>query len=77
VRRVPHVYTVERDPDDSPYVNLAIAAGARYLVTRAKDLLGLMSGRSRQSRDFRSRFRQLRIVDVATFPKEPDALAKS
>src|SRR3954470_11841875 len=30
---VAEVFTLPRDPKDEPYVNLAVAAGARYLVT--------------------------------------------
>jgi putative PIN family toxin of toxin-antitoxin system len=39
---VPHVFTLPRDPDDEPYLDLAIAVAADYLVTRDKDLLDLM-----------------------------------
>jgi putative PIN family toxin of toxin-antitoxin system len=42
VNDIPNVFTLPRDPDDEPYVNLALAAGANYLVTRDKDLLDLM-----------------------------------
>jgi putative PIN family toxin of toxin-antitoxin system len=38
VTNVPSVFQYARDPKDEPYVNLAIAAGAEYLVTRDKDL---------------------------------------
>ena len=31
-----------RDPDDEPYLNLAIKAKADFIVTRDKDLLDLM-----------------------------------
>ena len=40
---IPKAFTLARDPKDEPYLNLALAAGARYLVTRDKDLLDLMS----------------------------------
>lgn len=40
---VPVAYTLERDPKDEPYINLALAAGADYLVSRDKDLLDLMA----------------------------------
>jgi putative PIN family toxin of toxin-antitoxin system len=39
---VPEVFSYPRDPDDEPYVNLAVAAGANYLVTWDNDLLDLM-----------------------------------
>src|SRR5262245_32761689 len=39
---VPATFALARDPDDEPYLNLAIAAAADYLVTRDKDMLDLM-----------------------------------
>jgi len=38
---VPRVFVYERDPKDEPYINLAIAAGASYLVSRDNDVLSL------------------------------------
>lgn len=35
----PEVATLDRDPDDEVYLNLAISADCEYLVTRDKDLL--------------------------------------
>ena len=40
---VPSRFTYPRDPKDEPLVNLALAAGARYLVTWDNDLLDLMT----------------------------------
>lgn len=62
IAEVPKVFSCPRDPDDEPYVNLAIAAGARYLVSRDKDLLDLM-----KDADFRRRFATLAILDPAAF----------
>jgi putative PIN family toxin of toxin-antitoxin system len=39
---VPKIFSYSRDPDDEPYINLAAAARAAYLVTWDKDLLVLM-----------------------------------
>ena len=36
------MFTLARDPDDEPYLNLAIAVSADYLVTRDNDMLDLM-----------------------------------
>src|SRR5688572_1987116 len=36
VEDVADTYVLERDPKDSKYINLAIASGAPYLVTRDK-----------------------------------------
>jgi len=38
---VPRVFSYERDPKDEPYINLAITAGASYLVSRDRDVLDL------------------------------------
>jgi putative PIN family toxin of toxin-antitoxin system len=55
---VPHVFTYPRDSDDEPYVDLAVAVRATYLVSRDKDLLELM-----HDPDFRARFSGLTILD--------------
>ena len=39
---VPRIVSLERDPKDEPFLNLAITSGAAYLVTRDKDMLDLM-----------------------------------
>src|SRR5438128_1752999 len=41
VTDVPQLVILARDPKDEKYINLALAAGAKYLVTRDKDLLDL------------------------------------
>jgi putative PIN family toxin of toxin-antitoxin system len=41
VADVPKAFTLERDPKDEPYINLALASAAQYLVTWDKDLLDL------------------------------------
>ena len=56
-----------RDPKDEPYINLAVQVDAQYIVSRDKDLLDLMNGYDDESKEFRQRFRQLRIVDTLTF----------
>jgi uncharacterized protein len=43
VADVPVRFTYPRDPKDEPLVNLALAAGAKYLVTWDNDLLDLMA----------------------------------
>jgi putative PIN family toxin of toxin-antitoxin system len=55
---VPSLFSLPRDPDDEPYVNLALAADANYLVTRDKDLLDLMN-----DPEFRARHPQLTILN--------------
>jgi predicted nucleic acid-binding protein len=55
---VPHVFSYPRDPDDEPHVDLAVAVGATYLVSRDTNLLELMD-----DPDFRARFPSLTILD--------------
>lgn len=64
---VPEVFRYPRDPKDEPYVNLALAARADYLVTRDKDLLDLMDGGLPTGKDFRERFPGLSILDPVAF----------
>jgi putative PIN family toxin of toxin-antitoxin system len=64
---VPPVYELARDPKDSKYINLAVAAAAPFLVSRDKDLLDLMGGTTQESVEFRARFPDLKIVDPAKF----------
>jgi putative PIN family toxin of toxin-antitoxin system len=44
VRLVPKEFSYARDEDDEPYINLAVAAGADFIVSRDRDLLDLMTG---------------------------------
>ena len=61
---IAHVFSYPRDPDDEPYINLAIAAAAQYLVSWDKDLLDLM-----HDEDFRQRFPGLTILDPVALLK--------
>jgi putative PIN family toxin of toxin-antitoxin system len=69
VDSVPEVFSYPRDPDDEPYVNLALAAGAPYLVTWDNDLLDLME-ENPDGAAFRSRFPGLRILTPVAFLRE-------
>ena len=53
---VPHVFTYPRDPKDEHYVDLAIAVGARLVVSRDRDLLALADPKDPAGRDFQARF---------------------
>jgi putative PIN family toxin of toxin-antitoxin system len=64
VADVPRTFVLPRDPDDEPYVDLALSADAEYLVTRDKDLLDLM-----QDDHFRARYPRLTILDPVAFLK--------
>lgn len=69
---VPDRFDYPRDEDDEPYVNLAIAAAADYLITRDNDLLDLMTGHTDECKEFRQRFRTLRVLTPEEFLIEPD-----
>jgi putative PIN family toxin of toxin-antitoxin system len=64
-----------RDPKDEPYLNLAIAASAKYLVTRDKDLLDLMAENPEGSR-FQAQFPDLKILDPVAFLREVTKLCE-
>ena len=67
VRNVPPEFVYERDPKDEKYVNLAIAAGADYIVSRDNDLLDLMDENRPEGQDFQARFPTLSILDPVAF----------
>jgi putative PIN family toxin of toxin-antitoxin system len=67
VRRVPKKFSYPRDEGDEPYINLAVAAGADYIISRDRDLLDLMTGHSDECKEFRQRFRPLRVVEPIEF----------
>ena len=69
VRRVPKEFSYPRDEDDEPYINLAVAAGAGFIVSRDRDLLDLMTGYTDECKEFRQRFRALRVVEPVEFLK--------
>lgn len=62
---VPARFRYERDPKDEPYVNLALAAGARYLASRDRDLLDLAGDEG-----FRRAFPGLATLDPVAFLRE-------
>lgn len=63
VRPVPKKFNYPRDEDDEPYINLAVAAGADFIVSRDRDLLDLMTGHADECKEFRQRFRPLRVIE--------------
>jgi putative PIN family toxin of toxin-antitoxin system len=64
VTDVPDAGIPLRDPDDLPYLNLAVAVNATHLVSRDKDLLDLGSDPA-----FVAEYLRLRIVDPVEFLK--------
>lgn len=69
VRSVPKKFSYPRDEDDEPYINLAVTAGADFIISRDRDLLDLMTGYTDECKEFRRRFRLLRVVEPAEFLK--------
>ena len=70
-RSVPPIQTYERDADDEPYLNLAIAAQADYIVTRDQDLLALTTDHSIEAKQFRQLTRnRLKILTPVAFLDE-------
>ena len=62
-------FVYPRDPKDEKYINLAIEAEANYLVSRDNDLLDLITGYAEECKDFRRRFRPLKIIEPVEFLK--------
>lgn len=69
LRRVGKHFTYPRDPNDEPYLNLAIEVEADYFVSRDHDLLDLMKWEQEEGRAFQRRFRFLKIVTPVEFLK--------
>ena len=67
MEEVPRVFQYERDPKDEPYLNLAIAAEAQYLVSRDNDLLDLMNENDAAGQELWARLPTLIILDPAAF----------
>src|ERR671926_1776999 len=64
VRLVPKKFSYPRDEDDEPYINLAGAAAADFIVSRDNGLLDLMTGHADECKEFRQRFRPLRVIEA-------------
>ncbi len=67
---VPHGFDYERDPKDEPYINLAIAAGASYLVSRDNDVLGLAKLSNPDGARLQGHAPHLQILDPVSFLAE-------
>lgn len=67
---VPDVYQYPIDPKDSHYVNLALAANARLIVSRNNHLLGLMDMSRPEGQSFQKRFSNLTVVMPPAFLHE-------
>nr|WP_238602703.1 putative toxin-antitoxin system toxin component, PIN family [Fimbriiglobus ruber] len=61
------VFRYPRDPKDEPYLNLAIAENADYLVSWDKDILDLATSDGPEARIFRNLAPRLQIMNPADF----------
>ena len=69
IKNVPSVFNYARDPKDEKYINLAVAADAEFIISRDTDLLDLMTGFDDDSKEFRQKFRRLKIIQPLKFLK--------
>jgi putative PIN family toxin of toxin-antitoxin system len=76
IKNVSSVFNYARDPKDEKYINLAVAAGAEYIISRDTDLLDLMTGYDNESKEFRQKFRLLKIIQPLEFLKIVEEKAK-
>lgn len=60
-------FEYQRDPKDERYINLALAAGAMYLVSRDHDLLDLVDEQKPGGRAFTAKYPSLKILDPVAF----------
>lgn len=67
IPNVPRVFEYVRDRKDEPYINLALAANADYLVSRDADILDLGNSANPEGRRFQERYPNLKIVDPVDF----------
>jgi putative PIN family toxin of toxin-antitoxin system len=67
LRNVKKHFDYPRDPNDEPYLNLAIEVGADYIISRDNDLLDLMKWDKKEGREYQKRFRFLKIVSPEEF----------
>ncbi len=54
---------------DEKYINLAAAAGAAYIISRDANLLDLMTSFNDESKNFRQKFRPLKVIEPLEFLK--------
>ncbi|MCI0335602.1 MAG: putative toxin-antitoxin system toxin component, PIN family [Planctomycetes bacterium] len=61
---VPHVFDLQRDPEDAHYIDLAAACHAKLIVSRDRDLLALNDPLNPEAVAFRKRFPEISILRV-------------
>jgi putative PIN family toxin of toxin-antitoxin system len=70
VSNVPRTFRYSRDEDDESYINLAVEVSADFIVSRDRDLLDLMTGHTDHCKEFRQRFRTLKVIEPVDLLKE-------
>ncbi|MGH9753219.1 MAG: putative toxin-antitoxin system toxin component, PIN family [Blastocatellia bacterium] len=70
ITNVPEEFRYERDPEDEPYINLAVVTDANYVVSLDNDLLDLMKATGEASREFQRRYPMLKVTTPAALLAE-------
>jgi putative PIN family toxin of toxin-antitoxin system len=70
VSNVPKTFRYSRDEADESYINLAIEVSADFIVSRDRDLLDLMTGYTDDCKEFRQRYRTLKVIEPADLLKD-------
>jgi putative PIN family toxin of toxin-antitoxin system len=70
ISEVPRIFRFERDPKDEPYINLAVAVRASYLVSRDKDILDLADASTADGERLRRFAPDLQILELGAFLTE-------
>lgn len=60
-------FTYARDPKDAHYINLALAAAARLVVSRDKDLLDLMNGSTPEGKELLRQYPDFSVLSPTDF----------
>ncbi len=68
-KKVSQIFKYKRDPKDEMIIDLAVACDADYIVSRDKDLLDLMKSFDDESKEFRQKFRLLKVIAPVEFLK--------
>ena len=72
----PRVFRVPRDPNDEPFIDLAVAGGAQFIVTwNERRLNYLMNRDTPEGKEFCTRFPSMKIVNPVEFLAALDAFA--
>ena len=66
----PRVFTLDLDPKDEPYLNLALASEADFLVSRDRDILDLAHPNDADGKRLRALSPKLRVVEPLEFLRE-------